>query len=314
MTAPWLSVVMPARGGAQYLPAALDSVVAERPQNIELLIFDSSPDDSCKEIVERYVDRLPISYVALPDEYGWQQKTNMGAAAAAAPHIAMLHVDDVWLPGHLNALARSIEIAPQAVMHVAPARLLDARGRDVGQWSIPFEAGVWSGDTFGKRLIVQNFVAVTTPVIRREDWLESGGIDETLWYTGDWDFYLKLADRGVVAVSDQPTTAFRIHGSSLTMSGSRRLDDFRNQMEIVLDRHGRTFGIDVDKRLGARARASIAINCALAGAATGKFKDLWPAARDFARLGATDAALYVHESRIAERILPRLRGRLSGAM
>jgi glycosyltransferase involved in cell wall biosynthesis len=314
MTAPWLSVVMPARGGADYLPGALDSVLAQRPHGIELLIYDSSPDTACRAVVERYRDRLPIRYVALPDAHGWPDKTNMAVREAAADHIAMLHVDDAWLPGHLDAVARGIAAAPDAVMHVAPARLIDARGRDIGQWSIPFAPGLWTSEDFGRRLIVQNFIAVPTPVIRRDAWLATGGIDEALWYTGDWDFYLKLAALGTVAVRAEATSAFRLHGSSLTMTGSRNSADMRDQLDIVLERHGARFGLPDERRLRARAQTSIAINCDLAEAARGNGAALARAAGRLFGLGPVDAWLYLRDSRLIERLAPRLRLRAGGAL
>ncbi len=111
----------------------------------------------------------------------------------------------------------------------------------------------WSGDEFGRGLIVQNFLAIPSPIIRREAWLAAGGMDTALWYTADWDLYLKLARRETVAVRPQTTTAFRIHGGSLTMTGSRTASALREQHEIVLKRHGDAFGLGRDHRLHARA-------------------------------------------------------------
>ena len=314
MPSPWLSVAMPVHDGAHVLPATLDSVAAAKAEGIEFLIYDSSTDTACRDIVAGYADRLAIRYRAMPDVRGWTDKTNLAVADASAPHVAMLHQDDLWLPGHAEAVRASIAGAPDAVMSVAASRFVDLSGRDLGRWSTPFAAGTWSGDDFGRGLIVQNFLAIPSPVVRREAWLATGGMDTALWYTADWDLYLKLAQRGTVAVRPQTTTAFRIHGGSLTMTGSRAAGALREQHEIVLKRHGDAFGLGRDRRLHARARASAVINCGLAGAAAGQSGSMWPTVRSFLALGPADAWRYVHESRIADRVLPRLRARLSGAL
>ena len=60
-------------------------------------------------------------------------------------------------------------------------------------------------------------VTVAEPDGRRGHWL---GLDEELWYTPDWDLWLKLGEHVPVAYDPQPATAFRVHGTSLTMSGT----------------------------------------------------------------------------------------------
>jgi hypothetical protein len=314
MATPWLSVVMPVHAGAQYLPATLASAVAAKPDGVEFLIYDSSPDTVCRDIVGAHADRLEIRYAAMPDVRSWPEKTNLAVADARAPHVAMLHQDDLWLPGHVDAVRAAIDAHPDVVMSVGGSRFIDPSGRDVGPWSLPFAPGISSGKAFGQGLIVQNVLAIPSPVIRRDAWLAVGGMDDGLWFTADWDLYLKLAKQGDIAVRPETSTAFRIHGGSLTMTGSRDDNALREQLEIVLDRHGAAFGIDRDRRLRARALASIDINCGLARGAAGQPRWMWPTVSRFLRLGPVDAWRYAHESRIADRALPRLRARLSGAI
>ena len=90
-----------------------------------------------------------------------------------------------------------------------------------------------------------------------------------MWYTADWDLYLKLARAGEVYVRAAATTAFRVHAKSLTMTGSRDAAAFRAQHDQVLDRHLPALA-PLPRGLERRARAGIAVNCALAAAANGQ--------------------------------------------
>ncbi|MGA3402675.1 MAG: hypothetical protein ABSC95_25995, partial [Acetobacteraceae bacterium] len=156
------------------------------------------------------------------------------------------------------------------------------------------------------------FVAAPAPVFRKAAWLACGGLDEQLWYTADWDIWLKLAASGPVFYHDELTTAFRIHNDSLTMTGSRSVADFTSQMKIVLDRHlVKVRGYS--KSVGRAARASIAVNAALASAAAGDLTGLPQALFEVARLGPAGLLRYVRDSRIVERSVPRMRARLRGA-
>lgn len=314
MARPWLSVAMPVHNGIRDLPATLASVAAEHPDGVEFLIYDSSPNEACRDIVARYAGQLAIRYAAVPDLRGWPDKTNLAIADASAPYVTMLHQDDLWLPGHVAALRAAIAAHPDAAMHVAGSRFIDADGRVIGRWSLPFSVGIWSGTDFGRRLIVQNVIAIPSPIFRRDAWLAVGGMDTSLWYTADWDLYLKILRKGDVSVRHRDTTAFRLHSSSLTMTGTRDTSAMREQLDVVLRRHGDFFGFREDPRLRARAETSVTINCGIAKAATGQSGWFWPALSGLLRLGPVDAFRYLYESRILGRGLPRLRARISGTL
>jgi hypothetical protein len=137
-------------------------------------------------------------------------------------------------------------------------------------------------------------------------------LDENLWYTADWDIWLKLVACGSVHYHDRVTVGFRIHDGSLTVTGSRDTAVFAQQMQIVLDRHlaklgGRSKGIE------RAARASITVNVALASASVGDRNGLLRAASQVVRLGPAGIRRYLRDSRIVERVAPRVRARLRGA-
>lgn len=312
---PWLSVIVPVHDGARFLGTTLASAAAERPDGVEFLLYDSGDDaGAARRIAEGFTDRLDIRWQSTPDIKPWTAKTNLGVREARARHVCMLHQDDLWLPGHLRAIRASITADPAAVLSIAPSRFVSASGKGMGQWRLPFRPGRVESADFAAMLIVQNSIAIPSPVIAREAWLACGGMDDTLWYTADWDLYLRLAQQGHVQVRAVVTTAFRIHGSSLTMTGSRNADAFRDQLESVLDRHLSGLPSAMRGRAERLARASIEMNCLLAAAASGRSGGLRNAVRAMVRLGLTRIPAYLRQSRLVDRLVPRLRLSLSGGM
>lgn len=304
MSRPWLAVVMPVHHGADWLDATLASVAAERPVGVEILIRDSSTDERSATIAESYIDRLDIRLTRCPEVPSWTAKTNRAVAGARAAHVAMLHQDDVWLPGRVAAMKRWARRDAGAALHLAPTAIIDAGGKHRGLWRCPLPAGVVEPALLRNRLLTQNFVSVPAPLIRHDAWDAAGGLDEGLWYTADWDLWLKLAGVGRVRHHRDVTTGFRVHGGSQTISGSADLADFERQMRIVVDRHAGT-----ERTL---ADASIRINTALAGAAGGDRRRLVEAAATAVGLGPLGLIRYLRDSRLIERVLPRLRARLAG--
>lgn len=312
--APLLSVVMPVHDGAEWIGATLESVAAEPTGSLEIIVIDSSPDEATAAIVERFAGRLPLQLERRPDVKPWQTKTNMGVSQAGADYACILHQDDLWLPGRVEAVRRWTERALDAVLHLASTAMIDRNGRKLGRWRCPLPAEQELEAQFLlQRLIVQNFVSVPAPVFSRAAWLECGGMDEHLWYTPDWDIWLKLANAGPVVYHDEMTTAFRLHGSSLTVTGSRDAGEFRAQMEAVLDRHLGDLAPARRKRVERLARASIDVNVSLAAASGGSAMALASAASNLLSLGPVGLGRYLRDSRLGERTLSRVRARMARA-
>ncbi|WP_245468089.1 MULTISPECIES: glycosyltransferase [unclassified Mesorhizobium] len=311
---PFLSVVMPVHEGAAWIGATLDSLAAEPTGGLEIIIIDSSPTSATAAVVERFVQRLPLRLLQRRDLGQWQTKTNFGVELAAADHVCILPSDDLWLPGRVEAVRRWIADAPEAVLHLAPTAIVDRHGRRMGRWNCPLPADeVLEAEFLLERLLVQNFVSVPAPVFRRSTWLACGGVDEKLWYTADWDVWAKLAGTGPVTYHDEITTAFRVHGSSLTVTGSRDASEFRSQMQIVLERHLPRLPASSRERIGPAARASISVNVSLAAASAGNLKALVRAAGVVLSLGPIGMRRYLRDSRLRERAVCRLRAKLTGA-
>lgn len=310
---PFLSVIMPVHDGMDWIEATLASVASEPTEGLEVIVIDSTSDDSTATIVARYADRMLLHLLRRPDVKPWQTKTNLGLSQALADHACILHQDDLWLPGRVKSVRSWIARAPEAVLHLAPSRLIDRDGHTVGRWRCPLPPEQeLDPQALLQRLLVQNFVSVPAPLFRRTPWLECGGMDEQLWYTPDWDIWVKLSLAGPVVYHDETTTAFRLHGSSLTVTGSRDASDFRAQMETVLDRHLGEISSSSRKRIERIARTSIDVNVSLAAASNGSATALARAAGNLLSLGPIEMRRYLRDSRLGERAISRLRARMMG--
>jgi glycosyltransferase involved in cell wall biosynthesis len=311
---PWLSVILPVYRGERWIERTLESLAVQADGGVEVVVIDSSPDRGTMKLVEKFALRLTLTILDPAGTDGCSPKMNLGVAPARAPHISWLCQDDLWLPGRVAAVREWVREAPGAALHLAPAAIIDRDGHMLGVWRCPLKAGPVDQAVLTEKLIVQNFVAAPSPVVRRDAWIECGGLDLDLWYTGDWDLWLKLGRHGTVVYHDEVTAAFRIHGESATSTGSRDAADFVDQHRIVVDRH--IAAIPSRRREPARrlADASIAVNAALAAAANGESAAIGRALGAIAGLGPVGAARYLHRSRIIERAWPRLRARWAGVL
>src|SRR3954466_5222777 len=58
---PWLSVIMPTYNGEMYLRSALESVLSQADDRIEILAVDDGSTDSTLRILESYRGRMPLT-------------------------------------------------------------------------------------------------------------------------------------------------------------------------------------------------------------------------------------------------------------
>lgn len=308
MSVPWLSVVMPTHNGAHFVSAALQSIVEENDANLEVIAIDDGSTDDTVDVLRRFSQRIPMPVIERRVG-NWVANTNLGIEQAQGEWLTFLHQDDLWLPGRLAAIRRAVQNVrtPSLVLH--SAEFIDSLGRGVGHWTCPLSKESNPSQTVA-RLLVQNFVPLPSAVFRRRDALSVGGLDPTLWFTADWDFWLKLAALGPTVYLSRSLAAFRVHGSSQTMTKSNRSSDMNRQYQSVFDRH---WAIWADRLLDANrvrsaARLSREINVALA-ARYHREPVAWRALLSAMTTSISDWSYCLRNSRLVERVASRLRAR-----
>jgi glycosyltransferase involved in cell wall biosynthesis len=311
---PWLSVIIPSHNDERWLGGALQSLVDQHDPGIEVIVIDASATEASLKIVSDFSCRLNIWSQRRLDLLSWPEKANFAVEQAKADQICVLHPDDLWLPNRCAKLREWLAIQPDSVMHLHPCYFIDGSGRRLALWRCPLPSGRFPvpAPILFERLLVQNFIAVPAPTIRRDAFLRVGGLDSSLWHTADWDLYFKVASVGSVYYHSCPLACYRIHKNSLGMRGIHDSEDFRRQHEIVIDRHvGKLFQTSKNETFRI-ARASVDVNVALAAAIGGRFGQIPKALISVLTLGPRGIGRYFLYSRVLERALPRLRALVTG--
>ncbi|MGV2827891.1 glycosyltransferase [Myxosarcina sp. GI1(2024)] len=310
MNKPWLSIVIPTYNGEKYLAAALDSVVAQGDDKLECVIVDDGSTDDTFSIVEAYRDKLNLKLVKRSRVGNWVTNTNYALSVASGEYACFLHQDDIWLPNRLKTLKKAIVLFPQADLYLHSALFINNTGDRLGVWQCPLPSlQLIDSKTMVAKLLVQNFIAIPAPTFKRQLALDLGGMDETLWYTADWDFWLKLASAGHTVYSSEPLAAFRVHGDSQTIRRSSSIEDFRQQLRMVVNKYLDCAG-DNSAGLEKVAWFSTEVNTTLAALVHGKSANVWQLFSDFAFLGPWGWYRYWQDSRIQERVSARLKAKL----
>jgi GT2 family glycosyltransferase len=212
---PLISVVTPCLNAAATIEQALASV---RDQGlgdlVEHVVVDGGSTDGTVALLERAPG---VRFTSEPDR-GLSDAMNKGIAAARGEFIGWLNADDYYLPGALTRVRAALEAAPETTWVTAPCLIVDAQGTEIRHWVTSYKR--WFLRRFSLRsLLVQNYVAAPATFARREAVLGAGGLDERFSHSMDYDLWLRLARQADPVVIDEPLTAFRMAGESLSMTG-----------------------------------------------------------------------------------------------
>jgi glycosyltransferase involved in cell wall biosynthesis len=302
---------MPTYNGAAHVAAALESVAAQAEADLEVVAVDDGSTDGTLDVLRGFRARLPLRIVERPHGGNWVASTNQGLALARGRHLGILHQDDRWLPGRLAVLGPLLSGAPAAAWILHPCWFVDEAGRRAGLWRCPLPAAAGGAppELVVERLLVQNFVAMPAPIFTRAALDRVGPMDETLWYSADWEFWLRLAAAGPTLHCPMPLAEFRVHALSQSIRRSAHANDFRRQLETVLERHLAAWPATGRRRRAVEraARLSVEVNVRLAARAHGG-RAGWPSLLGrFLALGPAGWRRYWRDSRLGERVAARLR-------
>ena len=116
---PKVSVIMAAYNAAAYIGQALDSVIAQVLEDIEIILVDDGSTDTTYEIMEAYASKDKRIRVLVHHEEtaGGGEARNLGMSVATGEYISVLDADDIFEPEMLaHAYAKAQETGAEIVM------------------------------------------------------------------------------------------------------------------------------------------------------------------------------------------------------
>lgn len=191
MNQPLVSVICVCYNQARFVTEALDSVMVQTYQPIELIVIDDGSTDGSPKIIKQWIAAHPETVLLLNGtNIGYCKTFNKAAALAKGKYLIDLSADDVLLPERIAIGVQSLESNPQAGVTFSDAEHIDEAGNKISLHSDRFpHHTIPSGDIY-KSLIERFFICSPTMMFSREVFNYLGGYDETLAYE-DFDFWIR---------------------------------------------------------------------------------------------------------------------------
>src|SRR5512138_1047205 len=217
---------MPSFRQARFLEAAIQSVLAQTYANIEFILVDGGSTDGSVDIVRKY-ERHLAWWVSEKDK-GHADALNKGFAHATGEILAWLNSDDVYFPEAVAEAVAALQQHYEAGMVYGDADLIDNSGATIGSFA--------SRQTDYRRLLRGSVhIPQATTFFRADIWKQVGPLDLSLFFSFDYDLWVKIAKASQVLYVPQRWAQFRIHDDGKTIVNDDRCYP---DMLRVLEREG----------------------------------------------------------------------------
>jgi glycosyltransferase involved in cell wall biosynthesis len=222
MSEPLVSVIVPFHNQERYLAEALESILAQRHEPIELLLVDDGSTDTSGTIARGY---SPPAHYLRRRNGGAAAARNTGVLATHGEFVAFCDSDDRWQPEKLELQLGSFATDPD----------LDVSFTGVQEFVTP-ELDPASLPARAPRQIAGG-VCVSSMLARRRVFSDVGRFDEEL-RLGEWaDWYARLLESGCkVAIHPEILVHRRLHDRNNTLTNWHDRGEYARIFKRALDR------------------------------------------------------------------------------
>ena len=235
MNTPLVSVIVPNYNHARFLEERMQSVLGQTYQNIEVIILDDRSTDNSREVIEKYRSNPKVRKILFNDTNSGSpfRQWKKGMELASGEIVWIAESDDSCEPTFLESLVPCF-----ADEHVAFAFCRTTKVDEAGK---PFEvcqqdmhgSYVMEGRDFIARHLYRicSVVNASSALIRKRMALSTAPLYQEFRGSGDWMFWIEMAEQGRVAFVDKKLNRCRQFFQSTTAKMQRSMrssaEDYR---------------------------------------------------------------------------------------
>ena len=226
---PQVSVIVNCFNGEKYLRKALDSIVTQTYDDLEVIFWDNISTDHSADIFKSYDDPR-FRYFLAPEHTLLYEARNYAIEKAQGRFIAFLDVDDWWLPNKLEEQVARFSDPDVGVVCSNYLVFNQARNR-----TRPAYSGSKPSGRVLDELLKTYYVGLLTLMVRKSAL-------ETMPYMcnpdyhviGDFDLVLRLLVNWKLAYVVEPLAVFRFHGENESVKArSRHIHELESWVESM---------------------------------------------------------------------------------
>jgi len=221
-----VSVIMPAFNAETYVASAVESVLSQNFEGLELIVVNDGSSDGTGAVLAGFSNRPGVRILSHPENAnrGVCASRRLALREAQGEFIAFLDADDRYLPGKLARHIALLRADPRVVLVHGPViSESEPAARDpgtkmgfvMGSRSKTYELASTSG------LLECNRICNSTVVCRHSAVSPEDLPDSMVFQFEDWVLWSQAATRGAFRYEPQPLTVYRQHPDSFSRRQSQ---------------------------------------------------------------------------------------------
>lgn len=203
MSDPLVSVVIASYNMGQYLPLAVESILAQTYKNLELIVIDDGSTDDTEKTIQPLLVDARLTYIRQENQ-GQPKAKNNGIANCKGDFIAFCDGDDLWAPDKLEVQMPMFERAEVGIVYSEVSYIDEHNNRYDKE--APYER--FEGKVT-EQLLIKNFVPFGTSVFRKACIEQSGIFNDSFKMGIDWDLWLRYSLNWEFAFTPAKTYVYR---------------------------------------------------------------------------------------------------------
>lgn len=208
-----VSIVLPVYNGERYLASAIESVLNQSYQNIELILVNDCSTDSTEEIIERYASKdQRIVYLKNDVNLKLPASLNRGFSVAKGQYLTWTSDDNLYMPTAIERMAEFLDEHPKAALVYCDMDVIDENGSVTGRINI--------GEP--DRLLYVNTVCACF-MYRKEAAEAVGEYDPNWFLVEDYEYWLRFYLAFQISPLHECLYQYRFHSGALTSTRQKEI-------------------------------------------------------------------------------------------
>lgn len=211
MPDPRVSILLPVFNAAEHLPAAIQSLLRQTLEAIEIIAIDDGSTDESGTILQQYAELDGRIRLYRQKNRGLIPTLNYGLTLCRCQWVARMDADDISLPGRLEKQYSRLQSRTGTVVLGTALEYLGPRG----------PTGVYSrqpSDAAAIRHLLprQNCISHPTVMMRKVAVETVGGYRSAYPHAEDYDLWMRLLKIGDLENLPEPLVQYRVHNAQIS--------------------------------------------------------------------------------------------------
>ena len=224
---PRISIITPSLNQGDFIEQTILSVLKQGYPDLEYIVIDGGSTDNTLDILRKYEHQL--SWISEPD-LGQSHAINKGLRMATGQIVAYLNSDDLYQPKALIRVGEAFAHQPKAEWLTGKCYIIDVDNHEIRKIITRYK-NFWLKLKSYQVLLILDYISQPATFWRRSIVDEVGFFDESLFYTLDYDYSLRVGRCAKLWVIDAYLASFRIHTASKTTYSTSK--QFHSDLEVA---------------------------------------------------------------------------------